>query len=335
MPGSLVGHVDRIDEHSITGWLADLDQPERLETVRCVDRAGREVVFTTCHAREDVGRFFGVPLGRSGFVIPLTVLGGMAAPVTVRDRSGAVLPGGEAVAVPPGEQRAQGEPATVFLHIPKTAGTSVRHALLDGLLPSEWLLVYPPPFGMTVEEVAALPAVQRRAARLVAGHLAFGIEEQLGRAARYVTFLREPMARLRSHVAHHDRAGTSFAADGIGPDLVAVADGGLDEQFDNLMVRLISGVTREATPLGRVGEAEMERALSNIERHFAFVGAVETIEADMAVLLAMLGREGAPVRRENVNADRDWMTTAGGAFDWGRIEERNRFDRMLWERVRG
>ena len=256
----LVGHVDCSDDRGISGWLANMDRPERLEPVLCTDGDGGEVVFRTWHVREDVCRFFGID-GRFGFVIPSSSLRGLKAPVTVRDRTGSPLAGGSDL-WPPRAAAARGAgPAVVLLHIPKTAGTSVRHALIEGLEPSARLFVYMPPYGLTLDEIVALPLAQRRAARMIVGHMHFGIDRVLGQEARYVTFLREPMARLRSQVAHHQRAGTTFSGPS-GPSTLqeAVAEG-LDEQFDNLMTRVVAGLPGLLLPLGAVTQDAVELAM--------------------------------------------------------------------------
>ncbi len=250
--------------------------------------------------------------------------------MTVRNRLGVTLPNGSGVEI--GRQAVvRTQPAVIFLHIPKTAGTSLRVAAIAGLLPSERLFVYEAPFGLTLPELAALSMEQRRAARLVAGHAYYGIDRFLGMPARYVTFLREPMARLRSHAAHYAAAGTSFGSTGELLALASVVENGLIEEFDNLMVRSVAGLPAHVVPLGTVGGKDVELALYNIERHFAMVGTVETMEADLARLSAALGRPIRQPGRENVTGEH-----VGGikGVDWSRVEHRNRFDRMLYDRVR-
>ena len=328
----LIGHVDQADEAAIVGWLANLDHPGRLETVTCVGACGGRVAFQAWHMREDVCAWFGIG-GRFGFSIPAAALGGLRGPITLRDRQGTVLTNGEALE---GSRRGSAggpEATTIFLHIPKTAGTSLRNALVGGMEPSDRLFLYPEPFGLTVQELAALPIAQRRAAHWIVGHAYFGIDRFLGRNARYLTFLREPLARLRSHAAHHRAAGTVFRHAGETTDLAVIVEEGQDEEFDNLMVRSIAGLPRDIVPLGAVGEEDVALALFNIERHFAFVGLVERMERDVSRLGCVLGRTIGPVGRENVARDAG-SDILDRMIDWDRVVRRNRFDRMLYDRVR-
>ena len=327
---TLIGHVDRVDGETIVGWLANADDPGRLETVVCEDQAGGRVEFHAWHAREDVCDWLKLE-GRFGFVIPLSALRELGDVLTIQDRQGTPLTNGSGVRI----ARTHSPPVvetTVLLHIPKTAGTSLRGAVVAGLLPSERLFLYPAPFGLTTAELASLPIQQRRAARMVVGHVHYGIDRFLGNPTRYVTFLREPLARLKSHAAHHASAGTGFHRHGAPVALSTVIEDGLDEQFDNLMVRVIAGLTADIVPLGTIGEKDVDLAMFNIERHFAMVGFVETIEADLARLSTLLGRTVARLGTENVSrADGQDRI---GRLDWDRVGRRNRFDRMLYDRAR-
>ena len=326
----IVGHVDHVGDDAISGWIANLSNPSRLETVMCQDADGRVVEFHAWHHRADVCDWLQRE-GRFGFVIPAVALRGLGPDLTILDRQGATLPNGETVRMERAERASDGL-TTIFLHIPKTAGTSLRNAIIAGLLPSERLFIYPQPFGLSAFELAALSTRQRRAARLVVGHTYYGIDRLLGTPSRYVTFLREPSARLRSHAAHHARAGTGFVRDGRPASLPAVVQDGLDEEFDNLMVRSVAGLTADLVPLGQIGEKDVDLAMFNVERHFAMVGLVETLAADVSRLAVLLGRPIGPVGAENVTEAFDVGRLRG--IDWERVDWRNRFDRMLYDRVR-
>ena len=93
----------------------------------------------------------------------------------------------------------------IFLHNPKTGGTTFNgHCVKHLEMHTEF--VHFGPFGRKAQEAAGLPAFAkrdealRRRARVLAGHRTwFGMHELVpGRVPRYVTFLREPAARLVS-----------------------------------------------------------------------------------------------------------------------------------------
>ncbi len=333
--GRIVGHVDGVGENGITGWIADLDHPASLEPIRCVGANGSAVVFKACHFREDV-RFWLQVEGRFGFAIPVSALAGLGASVTLLDRHGGVLPNGASVALPPTSPASDGtvrEPI-VLLHIPKTAGTSLRNAAFAAIRPGERLFLYPGLFGLAVAELAALPPAQRDAAWVVCGHTSFGIDRFLGRRARYVTVLRETADRLRSHVGHHASAGTEFGLEGLRLPLAVVVNEGLHAEFDNLTVRMIAGLDTQTAPLGTIDENHVALAVSNIERHFALVGTVQTLDEDARHLAALLGRPGTRPAVENVGG-RSMAGVEGPSrrIDWDHVCRRNRFDTLLYEHV--
>ncbi|HJO12090.1 MAG: sulfotransferase family 2 domain-containing protein [Gammaproteobacteria bacterium] len=80
-----------------------------------------------------------------------------------------------------------------FIHIPKTAGTSLRQ-LVEAEYPKEKCLrIYDPR-----PEVLASQTKEIQKARALYGHFYYGIHQQLGVQARYVTFVRNPIDRIIS-----------------------------------------------------------------------------------------------------------------------------------------
>jgi hypothetical protein len=182
-------------------------------------------------------------------------------------------------------------PQVLFLHIPKTAGTAFRTMVRKSLFGSERLLIYPEPPGIPPEMVCMLPESQLKQFRIIYGHFFFGLHEQLPDTCRYITVLRDPVRRLISHYFHHLRRG------GISPDSVSFDLQGAppSEEFDNLMVRLISG---EHLEVGKVTSRTLHHAVRNLDRFFDFVGIQEDPET-WTELQSHLGLKGE-MRQENV-----------------------------------
>src|SRR6187401_2983616 len=142
----------------------------------------------------------------------------------------------------------------LFQHIPKTAGTSLRHALE---------VLYPAPERMYLYDrhdldravdphrFAELPLEERAALRLVMGHFAFGIHDAVPGSSRYVTMLRHPVDRVASLYFHfkllaEPRPGSRGAQERetIQREDLSLEDwvfGGKQLQADNGMVRMIAG----------------------------------------------------------------------------------------------
>jgi hypothetical protein len=272
-----------------------------------------------------------------GFAVKRGWLDPRSKSISIITRDGAILSGGANIQLPdlpPMPPPLQ--PVTIFLHLAKTAGTSVRHAAARQLSEAETLLIYPgAPFGMDEHLIPTIPPYQRRRLRLVIGHCSFGVHERLGVPSRYSVFLRDPAARLRSNFAHHGAARTVFRVGGSVVSAATAINDGLSEEFDNLMVRVIAGLARDAVPPGTVSGADVELALDNIRAHFAFVGLSETMTESFAGLCAILGLDPQTPPKDNVTPHA-WIGAEQqtAAVRWDIVFERNRHDFALYDAVR-
>src|SRR5438876_9418941 len=88
--------------------------------------------------------------------------------------------------------------ALIFLHIPKTAGTTLNRIIEWQYSPFAIFTMDPYRIRATAERLKRLPEGRRRRLRVVRGHLFFGIHEFLPQGATYITMLREPVARFLS-----------------------------------------------------------------------------------------------------------------------------------------
>ena len=221
------------------------------------------------------------------------------------------------------------------MHIPKTAGTSLRNALLQSLSPGEFLLVYPNwDLGVIYEECLELPIWQLHRFHWIYGHFKTGLHRYTAPGARYVTFVREPLFRLRSNIAHHAAAGTVFNVENIPVRASTFINDGLGEEFDNLMTRMLAGIIPADVGPGAVGEHHVEMAIENVRRHFAFVGRQENAPADCMTLQKMAGLEVVVPGLANVTPSRRaYESSEMEAIDWAAISRRNRFDVLLYSRL--
>ncbi len=89
------------------------------------------------------------------------------------------------------------ESLIVFLHIPKTAGTSFSHLLKRKFKPESIAQIYAP-------AECARPLTDH-AARIessidcISGHIDYGIHQYLSRDCEYFSMLRDPVSRVLSH----------------------------------------------------------------------------------------------------------------------------------------
>ena len=95
------------------------------------------------------------------------------------------------------ETRYGQKPLFVFLHIPKTAGTSLSHLLRNKFATDSIKLIYSPAeCARTLNEHAEeLDA----SIDCISGHIDYGIHHYLARDCVYFSMMREPVSRVLSH----------------------------------------------------------------------------------------------------------------------------------------
>jgi hypothetical protein len=210
---------------------------------------------------------------------------------------------------------AAGPPRIVFLHIMKTAGSSIRRRL-------EELAEGAPIWRREVDgRPGDVPAGQLRPYRVVMGHFNILDARHVPPPRRIFTVLRDPRERLVSHYhfAHRHRAGVvqergmefaQLARQHTLEDFLALPDPLVQDQFKNVMTRLLAGDYRPVGPdrYAQPWETEREaitgpellrRALTNL---FAldFVTFVDRLEQDRPALMRALGLpDRGPLPREN------------------------------------
>jgi hypothetical protein len=173
----------------------------------------------------------------------------------------------------------------IFLHIPKTAGTSLRQMIEKEYPAGACLfLYYPAPFQKNVitEIQTKLPR-----AKVLYGHFSFGIHRLLGIKGQYVAFLRNPIDRVISFYHHNARQ----------PDMryyAAIQDGmSLLDMLESHKPEVNNHITRIIATYGKEDMLDdtkvLEQALENIEKHFCFIGLVERFTESVNLLGQQLG----------------------------------------------
>lgn len=183
-------------------------------------------------------------------------------------------------------------PTLILLHLPKTGGASVRDVALRNYRPEHRIHV---PGGSSRDERAwfALQSPERRArARIVTGHLRYGLDTMLPHPAEYSTCIRHPVDRIRSlfrWLSDNPRPATDpFIADGF--EAFALGDGLAD--VDNGQTRMLAAVHHVAGQ--RLGERVTKRELLTAVRHLEqmpVVGTTDDLDGYIDRLAARYGWE--------------------------------------------
>lgn len=175
-------------------------------------------------------------------------------------------------------------PVHIFVHIPKTAGTTLRTIALQQYPDGTACGIYDgSPIHLTMQEFKDLPANAKRAFRLVIGHFPFGAHTRLPPDVpyRYLTLLRSPSSRIISlynHICANDPSRKNLSLKQFFVNR--------DAQFDNHQTRLLSGAH---APFGKCSRAMLDAAMANIEKEFELVGTTERFDDFYYVAARRLG----------------------------------------------
>ena len=200
-------------------------------------------------------------------------------------------------------------PLLVFIHVPKTAGTTVRNILVmnepgertralnnvfkggggfdSGLI--ERLRSGKGPLDRSPTDLAT--------AKILRGHCPLGIRDYLGehvqegREVHYFTFLRNPVDRILSHyfLIREERRGYGSGKHALAP---LPADPTLENMrecgyiHDNLQTRMLSGLPE---PFGEVTDGMLKQAKGNLRDGLIFFGLTERFAESVVLAKQRLG----------------------------------------------
>jgi hypothetical protein len=182
------------------------------------------------------------------------------------------------------EREQKEQTAVIFLHIPKTAGTTMLQ-ILDRQYPPQTIFSLGSIAQESIAQFEALSAEEKAKIRLLRGHMAFGLHEIFPGPATYFTILRDPVARVISHYNFILRTPDHYLHDRVvegGLSLQALLEQDYALMLNDAQVRLVSGVWGDA-PFGQVTPEMLQTAKKNLTDSFAVVGLME--EFDKTVLL--------------------------------------------------
>jgi hypothetical protein len=223
-----------------------------------------------------------------------------------------------------------GQPALIYIHVPKAAGTTFNE-IIERNYPAEEIATILHQPGRSIEDFKCLPLEQRERLRIVKGHFPFGVHEYLPQPSTYVTILRDPIERILSHYYYVLRTPEHYLYDRVAGSKMTLEEyisNPVTIELDNGQVRLISGCGR-FVPIGECGKEHLQRAKDNLEKSFLLAGLAERFDETLVLLQDLLGWKRLFYTRKNVSEQRYSTTPEIAEL----VRDMNRLDVELYDFV--
>jgi galactose-3-O-sulfotransferase len=177
------------------------------------------------------------------------------------------------------------EEAVIFLHVPKTAGTTLNR-LIEWEYPLfEMYSIDPVFFRWSASHLWQLPARRLKRTRMFKGHMLFGLHEILPQPATYITVLRDPIDRvisafyfMRSYVLHP--LYWKFKRENW-----TLEDFVRRSPRENVQSKILAGAEYNSP----CTEEILAQAKENLFEHFSVVGLSERFEESLALMKLRFG----------------------------------------------
>lgn len=169
-----------------------------------------------------------------------------------------------------------------FLHIPKTAGTTMALTLARLFRWKKKLSYYTPQGRRTY---ARLSSEYKNKFELSFGHIPFDANQKIERGIEYFTFFRSPREHLLSGYRHikgggnHGVKKTVNVADYTLKDFLKQ---GVLKNIDNMSVRFLAGKIDK--PYLTINEEDLQLAIKNFDENFFIFGITEYFDESLVLL---------------------------------------------------
>lgn len=187
--------------------------------------------------------------------------------------------------------RARERQRVVFLHIPKTAGSTL-YGIIDRHYKAK--TVYTIGIDGSIDDFKNLSAPRRSMIRVLRGHHGFGLYQFLSGPSIHFTLLRDPVDRVISYYYFIRRRPKNHLHDFVmsnDMDLKGFIESGIPVMANNGQTRLLSGKMDKAheVAFGECTEEALESAKSNLREHFTVVGLTERFDETLLLLREAFG----------------------------------------------
>ena len=224
--------------------------------------------------------------------------------------------------VPPGGKT---EEAVIFLHLPKTAGTTVNRLIEWEYRLSEMYSVDPVFFKWSAAHLRKLPSGRLKKIRMFKGHMLFGLHEVLPQPATYITVLRDPVDRVISAFYFMRNYKLHPLYWKLRHENWTIEQYVQRSTRDNVQCKVIAGAEYHAPCTEQI----LAKATDHLTRFFSVVGLSERLEESLALMKLRFGWQLKSYSSFNVTRSRPKKGDLSPAT-LELIAEKNSFDIALY-----
>jgi hypothetical protein len=220
--------------------------------------------------------------------------------------------------------RGTADQALIFLHIPKSAGTTVNR-LIEGEYPLFQIFSVDPVFSRwSRRHLWSLPSGRLKRFRVFKGHMPFGLHKIVPQPATYFAVFRDPINRvisafyfMRNYVLHPNHWKLRR---------LGLEDFVRNSPRDNVQTKMIAGAPYEEPCTPEI----FEQAKHNLCTHFSVVGLSERFEESLALMKIHYGWNLESYHSFNITRSRPRKRELPQAV-LDLIAEKNSFDIALYQ----
>jgi hypothetical protein len=197
-------------------------------------------------------------------------------------------------------ERSRNETALIFVHPPKTAGSTLSRIMDWEYNPRQICNIDGRFYYLSYQRVCGWPSERLGTMKLFKGHIPFGLHKFIPQPSTYITILRDPINRTLSEYYFRRQRRTHPIADRDAKRLC------LEEYlakvpYNNPQTKAIAGIDvpcnyRFYTIVpsyhfysGHCSAETLELAKENLTRHFSLVGLTERFEETLALAKILFG----------------------------------------------
>lgn len=223
----------------------------------------------------------------------------------------------------------------IFVHIPRTAGTTLNYVMNRQYGPGQIYSIYTTDILGGMNAFRALPRTDRLRFKLIRGHVYYGLHPSVDGPSSYITFLRDPIDRAISDYLFTKIDTYNPLSDVLVKrklTLKEYVESGVSVWTDNVQTRLLAGEagTEQATPFGQCTDELLGRAKANLDSHFGLVGLSEKFDESSLLGRQKFGWNNCYYVRKNAIQNRMPKSEIAGDT-LATLQQFNRLDIALYE----